>query len=163
MEIRDYRPPDGTACHELRRGAFLGVFSDLLPESAVQAGAESYSAAAFTERIGAMETFVVLVGDLVGGFCTIRVSSPTRAELLYLYVSPDHRGSGVGSQLVRHSERRALSAHPEIKTIFLDTVVPEYNQLFWEKMGYRPEGESVCEYPTGTIVAVRLEKKIDSP
>jgi GNAT superfamily N-acetyltransferase len=163
LEIRSFRAEDGAACHELRRAAFLGVFSGFLPPDAAQAGAESYGVAEFTEQIGAMETYVAVRGEVLVGFCSIRVLSATHAELLYLYVASDHRGTGIGSQLVRHTEQRALRAHPELTTLCLDTAVPEYNQSFWERMGYRPAGPSFCDYPAGRIPAVRLEKRVGSP
>ncbi len=162
-EMRDYRTEDGAACHALRRSAFLDVFSQSLPQDAVQAGADSYSVSEFTERIGAMQTFVATVGEVVVGFCSIRLLSPTRAEVLYLYVSPEHRRSGMGARLARHAEQRVVSSHPELETLFLDTAIPDYNQAFWERIGYRLVGPSACDYPTGSIPAVRLEKRVDRP
>jgi GNAT superfamily N-acetyltransferase len=161
LRIRNFRAADGAACHELRRAAFLGVFGGFLSQEAARAGAQSYGVAEFAERIGAMETCVAVRGGVMIGFCTIRVLPATSAELLYLYVASDHRGTGVGSQLARHTEQQVLRSHPEITTLFLDTAVPEYNQSFWERLGYRPAGPSSCDYPSGRIPAVRLEKRVD--
>jgi len=161
MEIRDFRVEDGEACHQLRRGAFLEVFSSFLPADAVRTGAESYSVAEFTRRIHALETFVAVALGGVVGFCSVRMVSPTRAELLYLYVSSGCQMTGVGSQLVRHAEWRVSVARPELTAFFLDTAVPEYNQSFWEHMGYVLVGPSSCEYPSGKIPAVRLEKHLN--
>jgi GNAT superfamily N-acetyltransferase len=163
LQIRSFRAEDGAACHELRHAAFLGVFSTFLPPNAVLAGAKSYGVSEFTERIGAMETCIAVRDEVLIGFCTIRVLSATHAELLYLYVASDHRGTGVGSQLARHAEQQLLRSHPGITTLFLDTAVPEYNQSFWERLGYRPVGPSSCDYPSGRIPAVRLEKRVGSP
>jgi GNAT superfamily N-acetyltransferase len=160
LVIRDYSPEDGEVCHELRRAAFLGVFSKTLPQDAVRAGAESYGVSEFVDRISAMETFVASVGGVVVAFCSMRPLTTTRAELLYLYVSPHHQGTGIGSRLARYVERHVTSSHPELETLFLDTAVPEYNQAFWEHMGYQSAGTSVCDYPTGQIPAVRLEKRV---
>jgi ribosomal protein S18 acetylase RimI-like enzyme len=159
-EIRDYRSEDGAACHELRRAAFLGIFRRFLPKDAFQAGAESYGFDDFAERIGAMATFVATVDESVVGFCSMQVPSPTCAELLYLYIGSVHRGAGLGSRLVRHAEQRVSKAHPNLEKFFLDTAVPEYNQSFWERVGYRQVGTSFCDYPTGRIPAVRLEKGV---
>jgi GNAT superfamily N-acetyltransferase len=159
-EIRDYQHGDREACHELRRSAFSGIFSSFLDKEAIRAGAESYGVSEFGERIGAIETFVATLGEIPVGFCSIRIHSPEQAELLYLYVRADHRGAGIGSQLVRHAEERVSRAHPELVTLFLDTAVPGYNGTFWERMGYRPVGTSYCEYPTGKIPALRFEKRV---
>ncbi|MFN2227050.1 MAG: GNAT family N-acetyltransferase [Anaerolineae bacterium] len=160
LEIRDYRPEDGAACYTLRREAFLNVFAGFLPGHIVQAGADSYGQLEFAERIAAMDTFVAWVGGEFAGFCTVRLLSPERAELLYLYVVDQQQGRGVGARLVRHAEQRVRSAHPALETLFLDTAVPDYNQGFWEHVGYQPAGQSFCDYPTGKIPALRLEKQL---
>jgi GNAT superfamily N-acetyltransferase len=160
LEVRDYRSEDAKACHALRRAAFLGIFSSFLHEDAVRAGAESYGVSEFGDWIGAMDTYVALVDKELVGFCSIRLLAPTRAEILYLYVNADQRGTGIGARLVRHAEQQVSSACPELAVIFLDTAVPECNQMFWERMGYQPAGASQCEYPTGKIPALRFEKRV---
>lgn len=160
LVIRNYAPEDGKVCHKLRRDAFYGVFSRTLSVGAVRAGAEAYGVTEFAERIGSMETSVASIGGMVVAFCSIRLLTATEAELLYLYVHPDHRGAGIGSRLARHAECGVREIHPELETVFLDTAVPEYNQAFWMHIGYRFEGTSVCDYPTGQIPAVRLRKRI---
>jgi GNAT superfamily N-acetyltransferase len=153
-------PIDGAICHSLRRSAFLDAFSESLTPDETQAGAESYGVVEFAERISAMETLVATVDGSVMGFCTIRVDSPIRAEVLYLYIDSQHRTAGVGSRLVHQAEQKVLSSHPEIIMLYLDTAVPDYNQRFWERMGYRYVGPSTCRYPSGRIPAVRLEKAV---
>ena len=160
MEIRNYRSGDGAVCHELRRDAFLSIFSRSLPPDVVQTGADSYNVTEFAQRISTMKTYIALESDVVVGFCTIRILLPTRGELLYLYVGADHRGTGIGTRLAREAEQRVSSSFPELETIFLDTAVPEYNQVFWERIGYRLVGPSSCDYPTGRIPAVCLEKRV---
>jgi ribosomal protein S18 acetylase RimI-like enzyme len=159
ITIRDYVPSDGTTCHRLRRDAFLGVFSEILPDAAVRAGADSYDVSEFAERIGTMETIVATMEKIIVGFCTIRIDSPERAEILYLYIDPQHRGVGIGSSLIRHAEKRVSDSYPGLASLYLDTAVPEYNRGFWEAMGYRYIDPSTCDYPNAKIPAIRLEKK----
>ena len=161
IEIRDYRCEDGAACHEIRRSAFLDTFSGFLARDAVEAGAGSYAVDEFARRIGTMATFVATLDGAVAGFCTIHVTSVRCAELLYLYIRAMHRGAGLGARLVRHAEQQVWKDQPGLETFFLDTAVPHYNQSFWEHMGYRYVGRSVCDYPTGRIPAVRLEKTVN--
>ncbi|MCP4574571.1 MAG: GNAT family N-acetyltransferase [bacterium] len=160
VEIKDFVPTDGPACHALRRDAFLGAFRDHLPPEFVTAGAESYDADTFGELVGSLLTFVATLDGEVAGFCTMRPVEPTVAELLYLYIHADSRGAGVGSRLVRHAEAALLRRCPTVTTVFLVTAVPDYNQTFWEHRGYAHVGPSVCEYPAGPIPAVRLEKNV---
>jgi ribosomal protein S18 acetylase RimI-like enzyme len=158
FEIRDYRSDDGAACHEIRRSAFFDTFNDFLPRADVEAGAASFAVDAFEQRLGAMRTFVATRDGAVVGFCTMRRVSERRAELVHLYVSATHRGTGIGPRLVRHAEGRMLKEMPSLETIYLETCVPLYNQPFWERMGYRVVGKSACEYSTGSIPSVRMEK-----
>jgi ribosomal protein S18 acetylase RimI-like enzyme len=160
LEIRGFCPEDGPACHELRRAAFLGAFASVLSQEAVQTGAGSYSIPEFTERIREMMTYVASTDSGIAGFCSIQQQSRTQAELVYLYVDEEHRGAGIGSALVRQAERSLSDLNPMLETLFLQTAVPKYNQAFWERMGYRFVEAGVCEYPTGRIPAVRLEKKM---
>lgn len=160
IAIHDYGVSDGVTCHRLRRDAFLEVFSEILPDKDVRAGADSYDVSEFADRIGTMETIVATMEGNIVGFCTIRIDSPECAEVLYLYIDPQHRGAGIGSSLIHHAEKRVSDSYPGLASLYLDTVVPEYNRGFWEAMGYRYIGPSTCDYPNAKIPADRLEKKI---
>jgi ribosomal protein S18 acetylase RimI-like enzyme len=162
FDIRDYAPGDGEFCHALRQKAFLTTFSEILSRDAVRIGADSYTALQFADRIAAMETCVATIAKKVVGFCAIQLVSQERAELLYLFVDHQYRRGGIGSGLVREVECRVLNAHPDVVLFHLDTVVPQYNQGFWERMGYQSVGPSICNYPNGGIAALRLRKIIQS-
>jgi ribosomal protein S18 acetylase RimI-like enzyme len=144
--IRAYQPSDASACHALRRAAFLGAFGEFLSPEEAQAGADSYDAAEYAARIGGMTTWVAVRDRAIVGFCAVRVHPQARAEVAYLYVGEEHRGAGLGSRLLRHAEKYISEAHPDLAAFFMDTVVPKYNQGFWERMGYRVVGKSGCEY-----------------
>jgi hypothetical protein len=42
----------------------------------------------------------------------------------------------------------------------LDTAVPNYNQAFYENLGYTQLSHTVCRYPAGEVAAVRLIKRV---
>lgn len=158
--LRAFTPADGPACHALRRDAFLEAFRDHLDDAAARRGAESYDASAFTVLLAGMTTRVAERDGAVVGFCAVRESSATTAELLYLYIDPAARGARLGTELACRAEEDFLGAHPGVTTLVLDTAVPGYNQVFWERQGYRYVGESSCAYPDGDIPAVRLAKQV---
>jgi GNAT superfamily N-acetyltransferase len=158
MAIRAYRPEDAAACYRLRREAFLGVFRESLTEDAAMVGADSFSPSEFAARIGDMQTLVATSGGEIVGFCTTQMLSEDEAELLYLYIEKDHRGLGIGSRLVHQAEQLAASSCSVLRTIVVTTAVPDYNKGFWERMGYRSKGTTMCDYPTGKLTALRLEK-----
>ena len=89
----------------------------------------------------------VLVAELDGqvvAFLTMRpkqahpaLSSEPTAQIGDLYVSPSHRGSGVGAELVEHAKGQAIRAgykHAELHTLYTD----ERAMRFWQAQGFRP-------------------------
>jgi len=65
------------------------------------------------------------------------LSSEPTVQIGDLYVSPSHRGSGVGADLVEHAKRKALDAgykHAELHTLYAD----DRAMSFWEAQGFRP-------------------------
>jgi ribosomal protein S18 acetylase RimI-like enzyme len=160
VSVRPFEPADGPFCHALRREAFLKVFSADLDERAVRTGAEAFDPDEFERLIGGLDSFVAIEGTVRVGFCTIRYPEREKAEILYLYIDPGHRGTGIGTLLMHHAERWIAERHPEVTSIVLDTAVPSYNQGFYEGFGYRELGPIVCRYPDGEIPAVRLIKPI---
>ena len=139
----------------------MQIFSQELSPEAVMVGAEAYDLEEFGRLIGGLSTCVAMDGEKPIGFCTVRGVDTTTAEILFLYVQLDHAKRGVGSGLVRHGESWIRKEYPDVSKLILDTVVPRYNRMFWERMGYSVVGERVLTYPTGEIPAVRLSKIID--
>lgn len=160
ISIRRFRPEDGAFCHNLRREAFLRIFSDRLDAGSIGAGADAYDKHEFARLLDGMDSFVAEKGCERAGFCTIRYPEPETAEILYVYVDLHRLGEGVGSALVAHAERWISDRHPKVTSIVLDTAVPAYNQEFYEKLGYCELGPVVCRYPAGEVKAVRLVKKL---
>jgi GNAT superfamily N-acetyltransferase len=180
IRIRPFTPADGPTCHALRRRAFLEVFAGELSPAAVAAGADAYDPDAFGALLAELETFVAEEtgeterterAEEVGkagktaaaepiAFCTVRFLDETTGEILYLYVSPAHRGHGLGRTLGAWVERWLAEEHPRLRSLVLDTAVPLYNRGFWEALGFRALGESRCRYPDGDVVALRLGKTL---
>jgi GNAT superfamily N-acetyltransferase len=160
MIIRPFEPADGRFCHGLRRQAFLEIFSLELDDRAVKAGAEAYDPEEFGRLIGAMDSFVAMEGPDRVGFCTVRYPGRRVAEILYVYVDPGRLGQGIGTRLVNHAERWVNEKHPEVTSVVLDTAVPDYNQKFYENLGYSELGQTVCRYPAGEVGAIRLIKRV---
>ena len=159
IKIRSFETADGRFCHRLRSAAFHRIFSLELDQDAVEAGAGAYSPEDFGKLIGALDSFVAEAGSDPVGFCTIRYPDERTAEILYVYVDLTHLGEGIGSSLVAHAERWVRERHPEVISIVLDTAVPDYNQKFYERLGYSVLGPAVCRYPAGEVRAVRLVKR----
>jgi GNAT superfamily N-acetyltransferase len=158
--IRRLLKDDVGACFDMRREAFRQVFSLGLGPDAVLAGADAYDMDAFGHLLRELETFVAEAEGGPVGFCTVRVLDENTIELLYLYVRLDHHKEGIGHMLVRHAEAWVRQHHAGVSTMVLDTIVPWYNQAFWEKMGYTKLGAITCKYPERNVPGVRLAKNM---
>jgi GNAT superfamily N-acetyltransferase len=160
IDIRPFEAGDGPFCYALRRGAFHRVFSRELDPRAIETGAEAYDPDEFGRLSGGRESGGALEAPERVGFCTIRYPEEKTAEILYVYVDLARLGEGIGSRLVDHAERWIRENHPEVISIVLDTAVPEYNQKFYENLGYSELGPVVCRYRTGEVRATRLIKQV---
>jgi GNAT superfamily N-acetyltransferase len=136
ITIRDFRPGDAETCFRIRADGFIQSLGEYLGPPATAACVNAYMPSEFLRMSDTMEWFVAEQNDETVGFCTVEYLNDSTAELLFLYVALDRHGSGVGSQLIRHAENWLREHRPEVGEFVLDTVVPEYNQAFYEKMGF---------------------------
>ena len=162
VKIRPAEPGDAETCREMRRRAFLEVNSRYMDGVLTDAGANAYTAAEFAQHLANMPTSVAQVGGKLVGFCTVRRRDDEEAELLWLYVSLDSLRMGIGSRLAQHAEELVLSHFPDVSRIVLVTGVPDYNQAFYERLGYRKLGTEEVAYPRASAVMVKLGKDLSS-
>jgi ribosomal protein S18 acetylase RimI-like enzyme len=162
ISVRPVGAADAAACHEMRRRAYLNVFSRYLDEETTVAGADAYTVEEFAGYVSDMPTAIAERDGEAVGFCTVRRLDEREAELLWLYVRLDHLREGIGSLLARHAEALALERFPGISRLVLVTAVPRYNQAFYEGLGYRKVGEESVSYPTASVDVVRLGKDLES-
>lgn len=104
--------------------------------------------------------FVAVDGKAQIGFIASRFVDRTTIEILFLYIRLDYLRKGIGTKLVWYLEDWIRKQHPEIDRIIVDTAVPKYNQKFYEQIGYSIVGESECQYPNGSLKAIRLIKEL---
>jgi ribosomal protein S18 acetylase RimI-like enzyme len=160
LMVRPAEPADAAACHEMRRRAYREVFSRYLDGPTTVAGADAYTVEEFAGYVGGMPTSIAEEDGEPVGFCTVRRLDEDEAELLWLYVRLDHLRRGIGSLLALHAEELAQLRFPGVARLVLVTVVPEYNQAFYEGLGYRKVGEERVSYPTASVDVVRLRKNL---
>jgi ribosomal protein S18 acetylase RimI-like enzyme len=67
---------------------------------------------------------------------------------------------GIGSALMSRGESWLREYRPGIRELIVDTVIPRYNQAFYEKHGFVMEEERPHEFPGKTVSAVRLRKRL---
>ncbi len=158
FHIRPFQPRDAEYCYRLRAEAFIKIFYEEIGADAVWIGVNAYVPADFVRMAEIMPWVVAEDAGQPIGFCAIRMLDTRTAELLFLYVSLDRIGQGVGRRLVSFVEEWLAEHRPEVIALVLDTVVPNYNQVIYERMGFSAIEDGLCEYPDGSLRSVRLRK-----
>lgn len=144
LTIRDFTAADAETCFRIRSAGFICRFTNHVGPEAVAALVNSYMPADFVRMSETMKWLVCEDGNGIAGFCTINFLDDTTAEILFLYVDLDKHGQGIGSRLLDAAEAWLGENRPKIRRMVLDTVVPDYNQAFYEKQGFTVTGHQAC-------------------
>jgi len=160
LKIRFFEAADADTCFRIRSEAFVRIYYDHLGPESVAHLINSYMPADFVLMSRRMSWFVAEEAGQAVGFCTFNYLDESTAEVLFLYVQLDHRGKGIGARLLRHSEEWLRTQRPEVTELVLDTVHPEYNQHFYEKMGFSVICSRAIERSGSQIQAVQLGKSL---
>lgn len=158
LTIRDFRPVDAETCFRIRSAGFIRYFTQHIGTKMVTALVNSYMPSDFIRMSETMQWLICEDTDGIAGFCTINFLDTTTAEILFLYVSVDHHGKGIGSKLIEVSESWLRENRPEIKQLVLDTVVPRYNQAFYEKQRFNVTGHQTCIRDGMEIPSVKMTR-----
>jgi ribosomal protein S18 acetylase RimI-like enzyme len=158
--IRPFAPRDANACYRIRREAYLTLFYDDLGAEASAAAIDSIAPSDFNTMAGWSMFFVAEMEGEPVGFCVYRKLDDRTVELLLLYVQVDRLRKGIGSALMSHAESWIREYRPEFAELVVDTVIPRYNQAFYEKHGFIKKEKRAYEFPDKTVDAVRLWKRL---
>lgn len=153
-------PSDAHVCLSLRTDALKELFVKEIGDNAARAGIEAYSPENLILLAEKNPFFVAETYNAIVGFIGSKIHDKRTIEILFLYVDLNFLHRGIGSELLLHFGDYVKNYLPDIDTIVVDTIIPKYNQKFYEKMGYEKVGKSFCDYPSAKIRAVRLEKKL---
>ena len=162
MRIRPFQSDDAEFCFKIRASAFIHEFYDEIGPEAVAAGVNAYMPGDYIRMAQRVAFFIIEEDNRRIGFFTVKRVNETTAELPLIYLDLNHLGKGIGSQCIRFMEEWILSHWTEVDTFFVDTVIPEYNGAFYQKMGFAPEGEVACHFPDLTVSALRLSKRLET-
>jgi ribosomal protein S18 acetylase RimI-like enzyme len=103
MDVRGARPDDAGAIRRIARDAWHETYDDVLPEARIDGLVDDwYETDGLRDDIGGSDPFVVVAfGGEVGGFAHARPDDDgVEAELVRIYVHPDHWGAGAGSTML---------------------------------------------------------------
>lgn len=160
MNIRRFKRADAEFCFKVRANAFIRKFYDEIGPEAVAAGVNAYMPEDYIRMAEEAPLFIIEEKRHRIGFFMIKQIDRTTAELHLIYLDLNYLGKGIGAQCVRFMEDWILSEWKGVNTFIVDTIIPEYNRKFYEKMGFTPVEEVVCTFPDLALKSLRLKKQL---
>lgn len=160
MRIRSFTDGDADFCCRVRNRAYLVEFTQELSPQAIAAAVDAYLPADYVRMSREGEVLIVEEGGEPVGFFTLKRTGPSRAELPLIYLDAGHMGKGIGRQCIAYIEAWIRSNWSDVSTLFVDTIIPNYNGGFYRKVGFKQVGETVCHFPGGSVPAIRFEKHL---
>ena len=161
ISVRRFRETDAHFCFQIRADAFQKLFINEIGEEAAVAGINAYQPSDFIRFARDTEIFIVEVEGQSAGFFIIRRMTPQIAELVLIYLDSRFISLGLGKYCCLYLERWIAEHWKEVVEIYVDTVIPKYNGMFYERLGYQRSETVSCRFPGLTIAAVRFVKNID--
>jgi DNA/RNA-binding domain of Phe-tRNA-synthetase-like protein/ribosomal protein S18 acetylase RimI-like enzyme len=132
VEVRPALPADAEAVAEIWRRGWRDGHEDLVPQELVEARTEESFRTRAADRVG--DTTVATIGEAVTGFVMV-----VDDEVEQVYVSGDHRGTGVADLLMTEAERQVRANGHE--TAWLAVVAGNGRARgFYERAGWQDEG-----------------------
>ena len=161
MDFRRFVPQDAEFCFKVRSAAFIQKFYGELSPEEVAAGVNAYMPHEYALMAAEMPLFIVEDQGAPLGFFAIKRKDNLTAELLLIYIDLNHLGQGIGKSCVRFMEKWLPTNWTEVRSLIVDTVIPEYNREFYQSLGFSPDCESFCDFAGVKVKALRLCKKIN--
>jgi GNAT superfamily N-acetyltransferase len=135
--VRPATPKDAARVAEIWRSGWRDGHIGNVPQRLIDARTDESFGTRAVERVG--DTTVAVVGDDIAGFIMV-----VDDEVEQVYVSQDHRGSGIAGVLLTEAERQVrANGH---SAAWLAVVAGNARaRRFYERSGWVDEGEFVYE------------------
>jgi N-acetylglutamate synthase-like GNAT family acetyltransferase len=160
INIRYFEARDAEVCFKIRRAAFIEKFHQELGARATAAGVNAFMPDDYVRMAQTRPFFVAEENGGVIGFFTIERKDTRVAEISLIYIDLNQLGKQIGQNLIEYTEQWVTTSWPEVTTLIVDTVIPEYNSGFYKKVGFIPAGDAFCTFGDMQVRALRLEKKL---
>ena len=161
MNFRRFESRDADFCFKVRSAAFIQKFYGELSPEEVSAGVNAYMPHDYSLMAVEMPLFIVEDQGVPLGFFAIKQVDTITAELFLIYIDLDHLGRGIGRTIVQFIEEWLSTHWPDIASLIVDTVIPEYNRQFYQNLGFSPDGDTFCDFAGVKVKALRLCKKLN--
>ncbi len=160
VNFRPFSEPDAEVCFRIRSEAFIRKFYGELSAEAVAACVNAFMPRHYV-AMSRRDTFLMVQSnEQIAGFFTLRRHDTKTAEIPLIYIDLSQVGKGIGRACILHAETLLREDCPEVETLFVDTVIPEYNGGFYEAMGFVQAAERMCDFQGMQVKAVRMTKKL---
>jgi N-acetylglutamate synthase-like GNAT family acetyltransferase len=155
LTIRRARQEDCQSIVRVHTAAVAGIRTTLYTPEEIQSWAIPKNPESYWDSIRDKEFFVAEEGGVVMGF---GVLNPESAEVEAVYVSPEAGRRGVGLQLLRKLDERALARGLGVLRLYASlNAVP-----FYKRAGYIAQEQSKYRLSTGVEIAcVPMVKTIE--
>ena len=160
MNIRKFEPKDAEFCFEVRKKAFTDKFQNELSPKEIAACVKVYKPDDYILMAEKIEFFIAEEKDHPVGFFTLKRIDLTTAEIPLIYVDLNQIGRGVGKACIQYIQDWITANWTEVKTLFLDTIIPKHNSGFYEKAGFSYSMDTYCHFQGMRIKASRYSKII---
>jgi GNAT superfamily N-acetyltransferase len=156
IAARRFRAEDAEYCFRCRASAFIIAFRHELSPEVVAAGVNAYLPSDYVRMAEGTEFFIVEREARPVGFFTIRRLDAARAEIPLTYFDLGELGRGLGSWSIRFVRTWIRTHWPEVATLVVDTIIPDYNGGFYRRCGFRQESATTCGLSGLRVPAVRF-------
>ena len=160
INIRYFKAEDAEICFKIRSAAFIQKFYQELGCRATSAGVNAFMPDDYVRMAAQAPFFVAEDSSGVIGFFTIERRDAQVAQIPLIYIDLKQLGKQIGQTCIEYIEQWVTANWPEVTTLSVDTVIPEYNSGFYKKIGFVPAGQVICDFPDLKVPALRLEKKL---
>jgi GNAT superfamily N-acetyltransferase len=160
LSARPFRPEDAAFCFRVRARAFIVDFIDEVGPEVAALCVNEYMPADYVRMAEEREIFVVECDGEPAGFFMLKRTGRDRAEMVLIYLDHRQRGKGVGSWCMAEMERWIRENWPEVKTLYMDTVIPAASGGFYRKRGFTEVGKGVSVFAGTEVPCVRFEKSL---
>jgi GNAT superfamily N-acetyltransferase len=160
VKFREFRNEDAEFCFKTRSAAFIEKFYDEIGPQIVSLCVNAYMPDDYIEFARNMKIFILEDSGEQLGFVTVKRIEKEVAEIPLIYLSLDSLGKGYGRRSIEYIEEWVKNNWQDVNKLFVDTIVPNYNGGFYQKMNFIEAGESVCVFSGKKVRAKRFEKLI---
>jgi len=160
ISFRAFTPDDAEFCYKTRARAFIEKFYGELTSGQVAAGVLAYLPSDIVETARESPIFIAEQNGERRAFICLKRYKLHEVKIPWLYVDLRHLGQGIGQLCIEYIERWLLSNWKEVHTLIVDTIIPNYNGAFYNKVGFSAVGKTSCWFSGLNIPALRLQKTL---